>query len=160
MKIDVDETRSILNDLIETNKDADQGFRDSAEKLKDPEIRTLFLNFSRERAHFAGELQQEVTRLGGEPATSGSTAGALHRGWIGLKAALTGDNEHSILEEAERGEDAAVKNYREALAKNLPADLHAIVSQQYRSIQQAHNRVRDLRDRSKTETPTPVTGVV
>jgi uncharacterized protein (TIGR02284 family) len=150
MKIDASEVRSILNDLIETCKDGDEGFRSAAEKLKDPGIRSQFLQFALQRAQFAGELQAEVTRMGSEPAKSGSTTGALHRGWIGLKSALTGDNDHSILEEAERGEDTAVKNYRDALAKNLPGDIEAIVQRQFKQIQQTHNPVRPVRDRGQT----------
>src|SRR6202012_5783297 len=109
-----------------------------AEKLKDQDIHTLFLRFYLQRAEFAGELQAEVTRNGGDPAVSGSTFGAIHRGWIGLKTALASDSDRAILEEAERGEDAAVKNYIEALRKDLPADLEAIVSKQLHEIQQAH----------------------
>jgi uncharacterized protein (TIGR02284 family) len=152
MKIDADEVRSTLNNLIETCKDGSEGFRSSAEKLRDAGIKTDFLKFARQRASFAGELQAEVTRIGGEPAKSGSTTAALHRGWMGLKSALTGDSDHGIVEEAERGEDVAVKNYRDALAKDLPADIQAIVSRQLREIQQTHNTVKAMRDRGKTMT--------
>src|ERR1700722_17316987 len=151
MTNDMNDFRSTLNDLIETSKDGQEGFQTSAEKLKDPEIRTIFLKLSRQRAGFAGELQAEVTRIGGEPAKSGSTAGAIHRGWIGLKSALAGDSDDAILEEAERGEDAAVKNYREALNKELPSDLQSIVSRQFSEIQQSHNAVRELRDSHRAD---------
>src|SRR5258708_20829050 len=137
MANDMSEIRSILNGLIETCKDSQEGFHGAAQKLKDPEIHTVFLRFYLQRAEFAGELQAEVTRLGGEPATSGSTFGAIHRGWIGLKAALAADTDHAIVEEAERGEEAAVKNYIEALRKDLPSDLHVIVSRQHHQVQPA-----------------------
>ena len=150
MRMDADEVRSTLNDLIETCKDGDEGFRNAAEKLKDSSIRSQFLQFAQQRARFAGELQAEVTRMGGEPAKTGSTSGAMHRGWIGLKSAITGDNDHAILEEAERGEDAAVKAYRDILAKQLPGDLQNIVSTQLREIQVAHNAVKAMRDRGNT----------
>jgi uncharacterized protein (TIGR02284 family) len=152
MKNDTSHVRSTINDLIETCKDGDEGFRTAAEKVKDATIKSDFLKFALQRAGFAGELQAEVTRLGGEPAKSGTTTGAIHRGWIDLKSAVTGSSDHSILEEAERGEDAAVKNYRDALAKNLPADIEAIVSNQLREIQQTHNTVKAMRDRGKTMT--------
>jgi uncharacterized protein (TIGR02284 family) len=151
MKNDSD-VRSTLNSLIETCKDGEEGFRSAAEKLKDATIKSDFLKFSLQRANFAGELQAEVTRMGGEPEKSGSTSGAIHRGWIGLKSAVAGDSDHGILEEAERGEDAAVKNYHDALRKRLPADLEAIVSRQSREIQQTHNTVKAIRDRGKTMT--------
>jgi len=152
MKNDTSDVRSTINDLIESCKDGDEGFRTAAEKVKDATIKSDFLKFARQRAGFAGELQAEVTRLGGDPAKSGTTTGAIHRGWIDLKSAVTGDSDHGILEEAERGEDAAVKNYRDALAKNLPADIEAIVSRQMHKIQQTHNTVKAMRDRGKIMT--------
>jgi uncharacterized protein (TIGR02284 family) len=152
--IDTDEIRSTLNDLIETLKDGERGFRESADKLKNTSYAATFRSIASERASAASELQSEVARLGGKPETSGSASGALHRGWIGLKAALTGDSDHGILEEAERGEDNAVKNYRDALSKDLPTDIRSIVERQYRQIQQRHNEVRSMRDAAKTGTVT------
>lgn len=158
MAMNMNDIRSALNDLIETCKDAQEGFIGSAEKLKDTEIRTLFLKLSRQRSQFAGELQSEVTKIGGEPATSGTTGGAIHRGWVGMKAALSSDSDHAILEEAERGEDGAVKNYREALNKDLPSDLRRIVLQQYEEVQQSHNLIHELRDRPRVATSSPMSG--
>jgi len=159
MANDLSETRSTLNDLIETCKDSQEGFHSAAEKLKDPDIHTLFLKFYLQRSEFAGELQAEVTRTGGEPATSGTTAGAIHRGWIGLKTALAADTDHAILEEADRGEDAAVKNYIEALHKDLPHDLKTMLSRQLDEIQQSHKTIRELMDRVHTTTDLPMAGL-
>lgn len=153
------EVRSTLNDLIETCKDSQEGFHDAAEKLKDPEVHSLFLRFYLQRAEFAGKLQAEVTRLGGEPATSGTTTGAIHRGWIGLKTALAADTDHAIVEEADRGEDAAVKNYIEALHKDLPYDLKTMLSGQLHEIQQTHKTIRELLDKIHTPTDLPMAGL-
>jgi len=148
--IDTDEIRSTLNNLIETLKDGEQGFRESADKMNSTSYAATFRSIASERASAASELQAEVARLGGKPETSGSASGALHRGWIGLKAALTGGSDHGILEEAERGEDNAVKNYRDALSKDLPTDIRAVVERQYRQVQQRHNEVRAMRDAART----------
>jgi uncharacterized protein (TIGR02284 family) len=152
MANEMSEIRSTLNDLIETCKDSQEGFHSAAEELKDPEIHTLFLKLYLQRSEFAGELQAEVTRIGGEPATSGSTTRAIHRGWVGLKTAIAADTDHAILEEAERGEDAAAKNYIRVLRKDLPSDLESIVSRQFREIQQAHHTIRELLERHRTTT--------
>ena len=141
--------RSTLNDLIETLKDGEQGFRSAAENVKSSSLRSKFEEFALQRADFAGELQSLVASMGEEPAKSGSAAGAIHRGWIGLKSAITGNDDHAILAEAERGEDSAVKNYRDALSKNLPGETRAMVDLQYREIQSAHNEIRSLRDASQ-----------
>ena len=159
MANNMDEIRATLNDLIETCKDSQEGFNTAAEKVKDPEIHTLFLGLYLQRSEFAGELQAEVTRLGGDPATSGSTFGAIHRGWIGLKTALAANTDFAILDEAEKGENAAVNNYVEALRKDLPSDLESIVSRQFREIQRTHRIIRELLEKHRTTTDLPMAGL-
>ncbi len=146
MTSDMDDIRSTLNDLIETCKDSEEGYQIAAGKAQDADLRALFLNYSRQRAQFAAQLQSQVAAIGGEPARSGSVAGALHRGWVGLKSALSVEHDLAVLEEAERGEDATVKNYHHALAKDLPSDIRTVVESQYAEIRQAHDNIRSLRD--------------
>ena len=145
-----DKAISVLNNLIETCKDGEQGFRTAAEGLKDPQTKALFSEYSRQRAQMARELQDEVRRLGGDPEKSGSTAGALHRGWIDIKSAVTGKDDYSILAEAERGEDVAKNVYDEAVKDaNLTQSARTLVQQQAVKVREAHDRVRSIRDREK-----------
>jgi uncharacterized protein (TIGR02284 family) len=139
---------SLLNDLIETLKDGRTGFKAAADEVDSSSIRTLFHTFILQRSKFAGELQALARSLGeASPETDGSMAGALHRGWIDLKAALTSKDEHAILAECERGEDSAVARYREALAsEDLPANVREVIAAQFVEIKEAHDQVRDLRD--------------
>jgi len=139
------EAVSTLNNLIETLKDGKNGFESAAQDVKDSRVKTVFLECAQERARLAGELQAEVRRLGGDPETSGSVSAAVHRGWINLKNAL-GGGEKAINEEAERGEDVAVKSFEKALKENLPADVAGVVRRQYDQVKRAHDTVRDLRD--------------
>jgi uncharacterized protein (TIGR02284 family) len=135
---------STLNTLIETLRDGEQGFRTAAENVKDPQVRDLFTEVARERAKFAEELKGEVERLGGRPEEGGSAAGAAHRGWMNVKAAVTGHDEKRIISEAERGEDVAVATFRTALEQKLPAPVDSIVHRQYAHVKEAHDRVRAL----------------
>ncbi len=135
----------VLNELIETSKDGQEGFKTSAEKVKDPSLKTLFSKYSTERASYVQELQAAVSKLGGKPAESGHIAAGLHRGWINLKEALAKDEDTAVVNEAESGEDAAKKAYSEALQKTLPADVKALVERQYQGVLAAHNVVRDLK---------------
>ncbi len=144
MAADTDKIISTLNDLIETCKDGEQGFRTAADAVKDQQVKSLFLQYSSQRTQLAAELKEEVRRRGGNPEQAGSVSGALHRGWMNIKSAVSGMDELAIVTEAERGEDVAVRVYQEALTAGLPSDVQALVQQQYERIKQAHDRVREL----------------
>lgn len=139
------EAVSTLNNLIETLKDGKNGFETAASDVKDANVKAIFTEFAQQRSQLATELQSEVRKLGGDPEKSGSVSATMHRGWINIKSAL-GGGEKSILNEAERGEDVAVKSYEKALQQNLPGDVSSVVRRQYDQVKQAHDRVRDLRD--------------
>jgi uncharacterized protein (TIGR02284 family) len=146
------ETISTINSLIETLKDGQEGFRQAAEAVQDPELRSLFNEYSLQRSRFAGELQNEAISLGeSKPEDSSSTAGALHRTWINLKSAITSKDDHAILAECERGEDSAVKEYRDAMEKEeLSSPVRDIVSRQFTEVKSAHDRIKQLRDATKS----------
>lgn len=141
-----DSVISTLNNLIETCKDGQEGFKEAAEGVERSDLKSLFYEFSQQRAEFVGVLQGLVRSLGGDPETGGSVSGAIHRGWINIKSAVTGQDEGSILNECERGEDHAKEAYAEALKLNLPANIADVISQQHQSVLAAHNRVRALRN--------------
>lgn len=136
---------SVLNNLIETCKDGEEGFRTSAEKAKDSSLKSLFSKYATQRAGYIQELTSAVTQLGGDPAQSGHVVAALHRGWINLKEAFARDEDKAIIFEAESGEDAAMKAYRDALATTLPSNVSSLVQTQYAGVQEAHNTIRDLK---------------
>jgi len=145
-KVSNDDVISTLNGLIETCKDGQQGFKEAAEGVERSDLKTLFYEFSQQRAEFAGVLQELVRSMGGDPEDSGSMSGALHRGWIDLKSAVTGKDEEAILNECERGEDSAKDAYAEALESGLPANVEDVVRQQSQAVLAAHNRIRSLRN--------------
>src|SRR5215467_15880110 len=106
---------SVLNDLIETLKDGQEGFKQAAEGVSNPQLKSLFRDYSQQRSRFAIALQSEARSHGEtDPESSSSATGALHRGWINLKSAITGGDEHAVLAECERGEDSAVEEYKKA----------------------------------------------
>lgn len=141
----------ILEDLIETLEDGREGFKQAAEKLMEDghsEIAAQMMEFSNQRARFSTELRQLASSAGTEIDESGSAAGALHRGWMSLKDALTGDDPHAILSAAEAGEDHAVSEYADAIDdEDLPAELRDVVRKQATEVRRAHDTVRELRDR-------------
>ena len=143
---------STINDLIETLKDGQEGFRQASEAVKDSQLKSLFSEFSLQRAKFAGELQNEAISLGDHnPEDSSSTSGAMHRTWINLKSAITSGDDHAVLAECERGEDSAVAEYKKAMEdEDISAPVRETISRQFTDVKNAHDRIKALRDATKS----------
>ena len=144
--VDNNDVIAILNELIETSKDGEEGFRSSAENVADARIRDFFLRRSIEVGASVRELQDIVRSLGGEPVDSTSIGGTLHRRWIELKTALTNNDTVAVLNEAERGEDVALNAYRDALEIELPNEIRAVITRQLDGVKRNHDLVKQLRD--------------
>jgi len=151
---DNDEMISTLNGLIETCRNGQEGFTQAADGVDDSNLQTLFREYAFRRSQYVGELQSLVQTLGGDPEDSGSVAGALHRGWLNIKSAVTGRDAEAVLDECERGEDVAKEAYRDALEMKLPDYIREVVENQYQGVLAAHDNIKALRnvadDRSST----------
>jgi len=137
---------SVLQKLIETDRNAQEGFRTAAEHVKNAELKQFFNLQSLERAQFAGELENIVQRLGKhDPDRTPGVGGKLHSAWMDIKSAL-GGGDHAILSSVEAGEDAAKKEYENAIKSELPVDIREVVARQSAKVISTHDRVRELRD--------------
>ncbi|MEK1904500.1 MAG: PA2169 family four-helix-bundle protein [Pseudomonas sp.] len=146
MSNNLDKTIDVLNDLIETSKDGEAGFRTCAADVKSSELKNLFNNRARECSAAAEELQAMVLGLGGTPEDTTSVGGDMHRRWVDLKALVTGKDEKAILNECERGEDVAKKHYSQALDKELPLNVRELVQRQYAGVLRNHDQIKALRN--------------
>jgi uncharacterized protein (TIGR02284 family) len=145
----IEEYTTTLNDLIQICIDGQKGFETAANALENSDLRSELMGFSSQRAEFAHDLQRLVAATGEKPKGSGTVEGALHRGWLNLKQAITSQDSHAILAECERGEDAAVAAYKTAMQEAMPPKLAIPVASQFRVIQNTHDRVKTLRDSLK-----------
>ena len=142
--------------LITTNRDAEQGFRAAADAVPDGPLKKMFVELSGQRAGFASEIQDAVRKVGFEPVNPLGAAGTLHGIWISLKGSVMANKAHVVLEEAERGEDLAIKTYQEALPFILQPELRSIVEKQFAAIQASHAHIRMMRDETAPPPAEPV----
>jgi len=63
---------------------------------------------------------------------------------MGLRAALTGGDDEAVIGECERGEEAALAEYRAALGVDLPASVRSMVERQFAEVKKAHDHIRSL----------------
>ena len=149
-----EEMVTTLNGLIETCRNGQEGFTQAAEGVEDANLQTLFREYAFRRSQYIGELQSLVQTLGGEPEDSGSVGGAVHRGWLNIKAAVMGRDAEAVLDECERGEDVAKDAYQDALKMDLPDYIREVVENQYQGVLASHDNIKALRntadDRSST----------
>jgi uncharacterized protein (TIGR02284 family) len=139
-----DESIATFNRLIELARDATDGFRAAADAVRDPALARLFATYAQQRADFVRELEDQVRRLGGVPQQRGSVSGAVHRGFINIRAAVSGRDERAMLSEAERGEQVALSTYDEVLQQSLPQDVRNVITRQARRVKETYDALRDL----------------
>jgi uncharacterized protein (TIGR02284 family) len=141
--------KSVAKELVETLKDGERGFASAADKLRDsdrPEWATTLQKFSEQRADFSREIIDMGHEYHEDVDESGTVAAALHRGWISLKDALTGDDAGSVLGAAVTGENHAVSEYEKALEQDLSAGFRDVVTRQHAAVLAARDEVKSLQN--------------
>lgn len=133
--------------VIEVLHDGEKGFQSLGEELKDPTAKSYFMEEASVRGKFASELESALGSATGKNVSEGGTAsGTMHRAWGELKAKM-GGSDHTLLETAEQGEDAAKKAYQEVLGmKDVPAPVQTLLKKQQAHILASHDKVKALRD--------------
>jgi uncharacterized protein (TIGR02284 family) len=144
-------TLELLNDLVVINNDRIEGYEKSLSELKESGEHTdwepMFLRFIDDSRRYRMQIGTEIQTLGKNIEQGTSTSGKLHRAWIAVKETFTGHDEHSLLEEIERGEDAIKDMYEDALnSEDLPAYIIDMLDEQLQEILEAHEEIKALRD--------------
>jgi len=140
---------SAIGTLREALRDGEKGFATAADDAQRQDLKELFHNYSLQRATFGLELDgqlRQISQLGGDPEESGTVTGALHRGWIALRSAVSSGGDLAVLEECLRGEESALATYQAASDDpSLTGELHALVVSQRLDIQAAFDRISSLK---------------
>jgi uncharacterized protein (TIGR02284 family) len=144
--IESDRAESALAGLLAACEDGEKGYRSAASDVADEGYKLMFRHYAEQRAGFAKALHNAARDLGVTTARAGSALGALHRSWLDLKAAIESGNPKAVLTECRRGEEAALKTYRDALRADLPPDARELVQQQYEAVKKARAEIVALLD--------------
>jgi uncharacterized protein (TIGR02284 family) len=137
----------VAKDLVETLKDGRAGFAEAATRLRDtdrPHLADTMERLADQRAGFVDEIVELGHDYGDDVDTGGSAGGSLHRGWLKVKDALTGDDAGSVLGAAASGEDHAVSEYEKALGEDLSDGFRTVVQRQHAAIATARDEVKAL----------------
>ena len=141
--------KDVAKELVETLRDGERGYASAADKVRDSdhaEWATTLQRFSEQRADFRREIVELGHEYQDDVDESGTAAAALHRGWIALKDALTGDDAGSVLSAAVTGEDHAVSEYEDALERDLSAGFREVVARQHAAVVAARDEIKALQN--------------
>jgi len=140
-------TEEVLNDLIQLCRDGENGYRDAAESVKDGFTQMLLKEFARRRSRFAAVLQGYVRAHGGTPQRKGSVAGSIHKSWMNFQCAIGKNDDRAIISECKRGEEFALRHYKQARSTDLPSDLLSILQMQAEEIEKAAEKLQAINTR-------------
>jgi len=139
-----DDQIDTLNSLLETTIDSVNGYRNSADDLDSEKLRQAFRQNADDREQVVQKLTQEVRKLGGDPADSGSAMGGAHHVWEDIKGAISGHDEQAVVNQTESAEDYLKKQYEDALGK-LTGDPRQVVEQCYHQVRQGHDEISRMK---------------
>ena len=134
-------------DILNLNRTSVKGYQEAAEEVKSPELKSQLSQYSQQRAGFVSTLEGYAKQYGIDAkeettieSVATDAAAAVHRGWINIKSAITGQDDAAVLEAAETGEATALKAYETALSANdIPSGAKTVLQQQHDQILQAKN---------------------
>ncbi|WP_339922075.1 PA2169 family four-helix-bundle protein [uncultured Cyclobacterium sp.] len=139
--------RAQLAEILEKNKDAEKGYETAAVNTQHPGLRNFFLKRSNERRDFNLRLKRELEANFDEMTTEGSFTGSIHRAWMDTKSFFAGNNDAAMLEEAIRGDQAALEEYEELLGvQHLPIMLDQIIQNHAIKIRTDLEQIKTLED--------------
>lgn len=145
-----DELVGVLNDLIKINNDRVAGYERAINEAKnlDVDLIAIFNKMADQSRKYTAQLVQEVTHLGGEPATDTTVSGKVYRVWMDLKAAITGKDRETVLGNCEYGEDVAQRAYESALESDayMSTDIRQLITSQKSDLKTSHDLIKKYRD--------------
>ena len=135
-----------LNGLIATTIDSVDGYTEAAKDSGNPHFTKMFITRAEERRKAAGDLQAEVSRLGGNPEDDGTILAGAHRVFLDLKSMMTGNDDKAIVNEVERGEDHIKAKFEDAMQDvDLAPATKSIIGAAWASVKAGHDQMRDLK---------------
>jgi uncharacterized protein (TIGR02284 family) len=139
----------VLNTLLEINNDRSKGYQAAILETEDYDLKVLFSEFQQTSERCMEKLRAEVLRFGGVPYSGTDLASKVHRAWMDLKAAVTGNERVAILESCLYGDSIAIDTYNAAIENNLEdlnAEDKALLVEQSYLIKADINKVTALKD--------------
>lgn len=144
------ETVEALRELAQAVRDSVVGYCEATDDVESPDLKQLFRQIANDREQIVEELSHYVQLNDADAdgvAEDTSFASKLHRAWIDLRAAVTGNDDAQTLTECERGEEHLKNKYEELLPEVAGSPVTDVLNAQYARINGTLKEVRRLKER-------------
>ena len=136
-----DDSRAVVNSVIETMIDGVRGFEAASEKAEG-DVKERLTSMGSRRRKTTEDLILIAAESNMDPITiddAGTPTGVLHRSWISIRDAIQGDP--GVAAAALTGEQHAKKQLEEALDKGLPEAISTVTQ---RALGEVEANISDL----------------
>jgi uncharacterized protein (TIGR02284 family) len=149
MKDTQEKAQDVLKRLIKLHYDRIEGYERAKDDTKDADLLALFNFYAQQSRQFRADLNAEIVKYGGEVPEDNTFLGDIHKAWMDLKAAVTGNDRESVLSSCEFGEQTIVGAYEDALKYDeddtrIPQALESVLRNQYEELRTAKSRIAVL----------------
>lgn len=142
-----EKTVDVLQELNQFVNDRIEGYKHAAEATKDPAHKAYYNDLIHESNLFSNEINRNISKFGGESQDSTTAKGKIFRGWMDVKATLTGSDEQAIIDSNLYGEEWAQKAYNDALEHRaeLPESIVQMIEKQKQASMTTYERLRQMK---------------
>lgn len=137
------DTTNALNDVVSLLKAGENYYRESAESVKDPSVKSVFSEMAAVRSAAVKELSSKIEGLGGDP-SGASWAEQAREFYTSAKSLLT-DKTETLITALEEHEDRTLKQIREALGDVDNREAQTILSRHLDTFRSTHAKMKSLK---------------
>ncbi|MBC7913160.1 MAG: PA2169 family four-helix-bundle protein [Pyrinomonadaceae bacterium] len=132
--------------LLHIANDGKEGYKTAADDADSAELKALFTTYSIQRSEFEMELKSLLRQLGADSDNeSGGPLGAIHRVWMDITTAITGNDNHAILDACITGEKAALEAYGKILTEpSLSQEMRELLQSHHSDISESLKNIENL----------------
>lgn len=139
-----------LNRLLQKNLDAEKGFRNATDDVKDEQLKIFLKEIAYQKYDFAHELRTEIRNFGQSPTKGSSVLSDVQRSWMNIRSGLSLNAEASVLKQAIKAEQAGLEEYRVVLKEhNFPPSTESVLLKQKDAFQATVKRIKELQEHFK-----------
>ncbi len=129
----------VINDLISTCRDSQEGYSKAAKGVHSDSLRRLLMDIFEERGQFVEQLQA----LSESPADRPHGGGPLHRGWSDLEQRIRPKSDSELIDNCLDGDTGSITHYEHALESGvLKPQARSVVESQLTRVRATLDRIR------------------